>query len=66
VGGMPPTSDADLPTISDDTMRQGLAVIKPYTVLILKKGPNFASAEASASSAAMPTKSGAFTSRTRG
>ena len=40
------TSDADLPTISDDTMRQGLAVIKPFTVLILKKGPNFASAEA--------------------
>jgi hypothetical protein len=43
---MPYTSEADLPVISDDTMRQGLVITRPFTVLILKKGPNYDSPEA--------------------
>jgi hypothetical protein len=39
---MPYTSDDDLPSISDEAMRQGLASTRPYTVLILKAGPNIA------------------------
>jgi hypothetical protein len=40
---MPYTTDADLPRITDDTMRQELAATRTYTVMILRSGPNFGS-----------------------
>ena len=30
-----------LPTINDDEMRQMMTTTKPYTIIILKKGPKF-------------------------
>lgn len=34
--------------ISDDTMRENLSRAKPYTIVILTKGPNYSSADARA------------------
>lgn len=35
------TSDKDLPEITEQTFQETLQKSKPYTVLILKTGPNF-------------------------
>jgi hypothetical protein len=38
---MPYTTDADLPEITDAAMAEGLASTRPFTIMVLRKGPRF-------------------------